>query len=113
LRKFTRAIYANHTRLNGCATTNALLGLLINHKIIITPFLPQVPRASTGIEHCCNDDDDDDDDDDDNDEKEKPKYVEEILSNCHFDHHICHMVWPGIESESFGNIWYIDGSVFN
>jgi hypothetical protein len=60
VRKFTGAIYAKHTRLNGCAARNALLGLLINHEIILAPFLPQVPRASIGIEHCWNDDDDDD-----------------------------------------------------
>jgi hypothetical protein len=94
--------------LNGCATRNAVLGLLINHKIIIAPFLPQVPQASTGIEHCWNGDDDDD-----NYEKEKPKYTEEILSHCRFDHHICHMDWHRIESEPPGNIWYIEGRVFN
>jgi hypothetical protein len=97
VRKSTRALYAKNTRLNGCAARNAPLGLLINHKIIIAPFLPQVPRASTGIEQCWNGDDDDNDDDN-NYEKEKPKYAEEILSHCRFDHHICHMDWPGIES---------------
>jgi hypothetical protein len=77
VRKFIRAVYAKHTQLNRSATRNTLLGLLITHKIIIAPFLPQVTRASTGIEHCWNDDDDDDDDN----ENEKPKYAEDILSH--------------------------------
>jgi hypothetical protein len=97
--------------LRGCAARNPLLGLLTNHKIVITPFLPQIPRPSTCIEHCWNNDYYDDDDD--NDEKEKPNYAEEILSHCRFEHHICHMDWPGIESEPPGNICYIDGRVFS
>jgi hypothetical protein len=83
--------------LNDSATRNPLLGLLVNQKIIINPYLPQVPQASTGIEHCWNDDEyDDDDDNNDNDGKEKPRYEEEILSHCHFDPHICHTDWAGI-----------------
>jgi len=100
-------VYAKHSRLNGCAARNALFGLRINHKVIVAPFLPQVPRASTGFEQCWNDDGDDDD------EKEKPMYAEEILYHRRFDHHICHMDWPGNEFEPPGIIWYTDGRVFN
>ena len=39
MRKFKATMYAKHKWLSGCAEINALLGLLINHMIILASAL--------------------------------------------------------------------------
>jgi hypothetical protein len=40
VRQFNPAIYAKHKWLSDCAEINALLGLLMNHIIVLAPGLP-------------------------------------------------------------------------